>query len=141
MVSSRTVSLLVGRDRATSRRWLVLALVLLCGVSLAFTAGFSWYRLPVSARAAAVVAAALVVFVAAVHGFRNDGLLVCLALGIAPATGLFVRIIGEGMSGPITPGRALVLGFLWGVCFGAPLGAVGFVLGAGAQRMRSQSKY
>lgn len=133
MASLRT--LLIGRRESVAQRYLIVAVVLLIGVFLSFTAGFSWEMLPIPSQLAAIIGAGLIVFLAALHAFQNDGVLVSIALSVGPITGLFIQIVSEGMTGPVTPEKAVLLGLMWGVVFGIPLGVVGYILGAGGQRV------
>lgn len=133
MVSLR--SRFIGQDESVTHRYLLVAVALLFGVYLSFTAGFSWEWLPIPSQLAAIIGGGLIIFLAALQAFTNDGILVSVALSVGPVTGLFLQIVGEGMTGPITIERTVLLGLMWGLVFGVPLGVVGYVLGAGSNRV------
>lgn len=125
--------LLFGRDPTLSRRFLGVAVAM--GVLVVVA-----YELVLSETLGGVVflpgpLAVAMVVPAAYHAYRNDGLLVCLALGALPGKGfdVFHYVLGIGYR-PLGERLVLALQSQWFLVAGLVLGALGFALGAGARR-------
>jgi hypothetical protein len=76
--------------------------------------------------------AALSLAVATVGGYRNDGLIVCVALAGGPGFGFFLPL---GLFELTVPSSSMGSALLMGAVFAVAFGVGGFVLGAGARRV------
>lgn len=126
--------LLVGQDWELARFYLRLVVVLVLGQGLFTTV--LWllrgYGLPMQNLVAFAATLALVGVVAAVYSsYRNGGLLVSLALAIAPLVGLLPVAVAADVEG--LAGQALFAG---GV--GVWAGGLAFLLGRGLRRLRTR---
>jgi hypothetical protein len=141
MDERRLRSLLLGRDRTRTRQGLLaVALVALLPFAYYAVAVFmarqgSWlYPNPL---VGAVGFGAMAVVLPAWQAYRNDGALVSVALGAATvgAAALVVTLfrLFSMLPGPLS-------GLAMGVAVGVPAGALGFVVGAGARRVRLSSE-
>lgn len=119
-------AVLLGRDVRTSRRAVVVAVALGVAVFAAYElvlhstlSGAVWYPYPV---------AGLVVGAAAVHAYRNDGLLVCLVLGLCPSFGFDLYHFGVGRQ--VASRRVLLAATSPSLLVGLAYASLGFVAGA-----------
>lgn len=132
MERNRVEALLVGRDRNRSERFLLIAVgVFLFGLGLW---GLLWLvnrfdaSLPIDMAWFLWGFAAISVIPAAVHAYRNDGLVVCWVLGAALPLALYLV---PTASNAMAPDESVLWGIWAGLQFGIPAGTIGFVLGVG----------
>lgn len=126
--------LLVGQDWDLSLFYLRLVVVLVLGQGLFTTV--LWllrgYGLPMQNLVAFATTLALVGLVAAAYSsYRNGGVLVSLALAVAPLAGALPVAAVADIEGLI--GQALVVGGL-----GVWAGGIAFLLGRGVRRLRER---
>lgn len=121
-----TRSLLVGRRPDLTRRYLVFGL----GVFIIW-AGYllsDWVVI-----VPLWVLALILVGLPAVQAYQNDGLLVCVTLGLIMALGFYLPLTIFNLA---YPNEDLLWGLGASLMFGVPTGVLGFGLGAGANRLR-----
>lgn len=132
-------SLLVGRNRRRTRRYLGVAVALFFGAL-----GVLWLLRLASSRnvtvpllgAVLLWAAALVVVGApALQAYRNDGLLVSVALGTSVPLAFYLVLTAFDL---VYPSESVAWGVGAALQFGVPAGTLGFLLGAGARRLRER---
>lgn len=127
-------SLLVGRDSRTSRRWLlgtlVVAASVVAGFELYFQRGLGGVVFIPGPLALAML------LPAAVQAYRNDGLLVCWALGASAGVGWELWWFGFGITHRPLAGRLVdALSDPVYPLVGVALATVGFVGGVGLGRL------
>lgn len=131
----RAKSILVGRSLRTSLGFLAVAAGLFV---LGLIAALLQYgpRGPLfeSSRLLAGVGAAAVVGFAAAGAYRNEGLLVSLAVATAPALALW--LFAAFRAGLLTR-RGVLAAVAFALVYGIPMGTVGFALGTEAARWRT----
>lgn len=131
MVHARLVSLLLGRDRTLTVRYLLVAtglFILTLGlwglVWVINTYDLMW---PIRDLGLLVgVFAAVSIGTAAVQAYQNRGLLVSWALGSAIPLGLYIVPTASSV---MPPDETVLWGVWSGLVFGIPLGTLGFALG------------
>lgn len=126
--------LLVGRDRTVARQHLRAVVALAVGQALFTTATWALQDYGVPERNLVAFGAMLAlagVVGALFNGYRNGGVLVSVALAVAPLIGAVPAVVlQQGVSDDLV-GTALVVGGL-----GVWAGVVGFLVGAGLHRLR-----
>ncbi|MFB6197289.1 MAG: hypothetical protein ABEI52_03320 [Halobacteriaceae archaeon] len=138
MVSAQTRALLIGKDRHSSKRWGLVAVVLFV-VSLGYFAAlnaftrFGWQvHLLLWWEGYAVLLGAFT----AVQAYANDGILLSWALAFAGILGVILNYGGIGMTGQPPDLLKLVIHALVGGFLGAAiLGTLGFTIGAATRRL------
>lgn len=133
--------LMVGRSNGATVRGLVLAACLAILGYLGFVAFYLVIGTTYDGSTPFVVTLSLAVaIVAAAFAYLNDGFVVCVLLAVAP----FLAWVLHGPAlveryPPAPEGLHLLLvGVATSSIFGLPLGVAGFVLGAGARRVRDR---
>jgi hypothetical protein len=131
--------LLFGRTRPRSRRCLAaglgvfLATLALMGLVGGLTrAGLS---IPVSGFWLVWTVAFVTVGLPAVQAYRNDGLLISVVLGLPVPLAFYLVLAGFDL---VYPSETLLWGIGTALSFGVPAGLLGFLLGAGARRLRDR---
>jgi hypothetical protein len=131
--------LLFGRSRSRSRRYLAgglgvfLATLGLMGLVGGLTRlGLS---IPVSGFWLLWTVAFVTVGPPAIQAYRNDGLLVSVALGLPVPLAFYLVLTTFDL---VYPSETLLWGVGTALSFGVPAGLLGFVLGAGARRLRDR---
>lgn len=137
MSDTSATSLLLGRDRARTRRYLGVALVTfvatLGAMGLVWVAGRLDASIPVDALWLLWAVALVAVGLPTLQAYRNDGLLVSVALGVAIPLAFYLVLTGFDL---VYPTEDLLWGVGAALQFGVPAGALGFALGAGGRRFR-----
>ena len=131
--------LLFGRSRARSRRFLAAGLGLFVGtlglmglVGILTRIGLS---IPVSGFWLLWTVAFVTVGLPAAQAYRNDGLLVSVVLGLPVPLAFYLVLTVFDL---VYPSESLLWGVGTALSFGVPAGLLGFVLGAGARRLRER---
>ena len=132
MVEVHVRSFLIGDDTDTSIWYLTAALALFVALAGTFTGAVEFDLLPMGVSPFVPVLMALGGVGAAIHGFRNNGLLIGCAFFATLLLSLFAPLTVFSW---VTPSEDLLWGIGVSVLFGAPAGFVGFLLGAGARRI------
>lgn len=138
MQLNRYQDLLIGTSyRATTR-----GLILTAGLVLVVYGGLMGTR-PITGNVPTgtpfVIALWLSVLgIAATFAYLRDGLVICILLATAPASGWVLAQATAVESYPLYPEGVDLIGYgiANGLIFGLPLGILGFSLGAGATRLR-----
>jgi len=127
-------AILLGDDLGLTKRWSAIALGLFTLVLAIYVAGYyqSVYSL-LPGQAIIVGGGTVLVLLAAWQTYQNRSFVLSLLVCIAPVSALFIRIVGAGQTSTPTVGDTLLLGVGWGLVFGVPLGALGFLLGYAAR--------
>lgn len=126
--------LLVGRDRTVARRHLRVVVALAVGQALFTTATWALQNYGVPERNLVAFGAMLAlagVVGALYNGYRNGGVLVSVALAVAPLIGAVPAVVLQQGASDDLVGTALIVGGL-----GVWVGAGGFLIGAGLHRLR-----
>ena len=132
MVEVYVRSFLIGKDTDTSIRYLVAALALFVALAGIFIGTVEFNLLPMGVWPFVPVLMALGGVGVAIHGFRNNGLLISCVFFATLLLSLFAPLTVFDW---VTPSEDLLWGLGVSVLFGAPAGFVGFLLGAGARRI------
>lgn len=139
MVSENGQALLFGRDRARSRRYLGASLGLFVGtlgvMGLVWILGQIDLSVPVSGFWLVWSVAFVTVGIPAVQAYHNDGLLVCIALGLSLPLAFYLVLTTFDL---VYPSEDLLWGLGTALLFGVPVGILGFVVDAGARRLRDR---
>lgn len=131
------LSLLLGRSRARTRQYVVIAAGIFLGtlglMALVWAASRQDVSVPISGAWALWIAAIITVGVPAVQAYQNDGLLVSLVVGLPIPLAFYLVLTLFDLVYPSE-------GVLWGVGaalqFGITAGTLGFLLGVGSRRVR-----
>lgn len=139
MVLPRDRPLLFGRHRSRSRRFLAVGLgVFLATLGLIGIVG-GLTRLGLSIPVSGFWLLWTVTFVTvglpAAQAYRNDGLLVSVLLGLPVPLAFYLVLAAFDL---VYPSEDLLWGIGTALSFGVPAGLLGFVLGAGARRLRDR---
>jgi hypothetical protein len=131
--------LLFGRNRSRSRRYLAVGLGLFLATLglMGLVGGLTRLGLsiPVSGFWLLWTVAFVTVGPPAVQAYRNDGLLVSVALGLPVPLAFYLVLTTFDL---VYPSEDLLWGIGTALSFGVPAGLLGFVLGAGARRLRDR---
>jgi hypothetical protein len=132
-------SLLVGRDRRLTARYLGVAVLLFAGtlgvLGLLWLASRRDVTVPVAGAVLLWAAALVVVGAPAVQAYRNDALLVSVALGVSVPLAFYLVLTAFNL---VYPSESVAWGVGAALQFGVPAGTLGFLLGAGSRRLRER---
>lgn len=140
MITARTRTLLLGRDKTRARQWGIAAGVLLIASLIYFAAvktiDYPAIHLALWWEGYTVLLTVLV----AVQAYSNGGVVVSWALTFGAVVGLILNYGGVGLTGK---GPEIVellgLAILGGIIVAAIVGTLGFCIGTAGQRIAAQS--
>jgi CDP-diglyceride synthetase len=134
-----TASLLVGRSRARTIRYVVVAAGIFLGtlglMGLVRVASRQGIPVPISGAWALWVAAIIAVGAPAVQAYQNDGLLVSLLVGLPIPLAFYLVLTTFNL---VYPSEDVLWGIGAALQFGVPAGVLGFLLGIGGRRLRNR---
>ena len=132
-------ALLFGRCRTRSRWYLGASLGLFVGtlgvMGVVWVLGQLDLSVPVDGFWLVWSVAFVTVGVPAIQAYHNDGLLVSIALGLSLPLAFYLVLTTFDL---VYPSEDLLWGVGTALLFGVPAGVLGFVVGAGARRLRDQ---
>lgn len=143
MADNRIQTVLIGRSRALSRRYLIIAIGLfvatLGGMSLLEFIGQQNASIPIEVYWLMLATVLLMISVPAIQAYRNSGLLVSWVLGTAIPLALYLDLLpyhlGGGIGEPLGGGIGAPQGGVRAaLLYGIPAGTLGFVLGTGVRQ-------
>lgn len=130
-------SLFLGRDRARSRRYLGVAVGLFLGalgvLGLVWIVSRRGVSVPISGAWLLWTVALLTVGAPAAQAYRNDGLLVSIALGVAIPLAFYLVLTTFDL---VYPSEDVLWGVGTALQFGVPAGVLDFLIGVGSRRLR-----
>lgn len=136
MADSRIRTVLIGRNKPRSIRYLVVAVGLFVVAQGWLVFKHALVRrggvIPIGTYQLMFYAVLVMIGIPAVQAYRNDGLLVSWVLGTAIPLGLYLKLLPHHLGGGLEAPQGGVRAAL---TYGLPAGTIGFVLGAGTRRV------
>ncbi|WP_436931223.1 hypothetical protein [Halosimplex halobium] len=129
---ARSKSLLLGQDATVSLRGVAVAVGLFVAV---FSVMSLWLDQSISVIGSVFyVLLFLLLVLASVVTYYNEGLLIALLLTVCPTYAVAIHLVHVGWTGPTPYPTAVVMAPPLALLFGIPLGLIGGVLGLAARR-------
>ncbi|MFB6130277.1 MAG: hypothetical protein ABEJ28_05590 [Salinigranum sp.] len=134
--------LLLGRSPALARRYLAVAVGLFVAtlglLGLAWAVSRLGVSVPIGGAPLLWGVAVVGVGVPASHAYRNDGLLVSVALGVPVPLAFYLVLTAFDL---VYPAEDVLWGVGTALQFGIPAGALGFLVGVAGRRLRKRLSY